>query len=159
MTLYSSYFNRAEDLEPNPGFKSPPSTRPMSALPLVTLLRGQGIEQVIEGLRSPLMAIHTLADTLNKNPNVEVLHQPDTGILCFRMKPKDLTKHDIVALQKHLYQQIMSLGERSISITDVDGITALRLVVVSPHTTYEDLWQTITVLQQMVKLIDSNHLS
>ncbi len=37
MALHSHYFNRAEDSEPNPGLKSPPSTRPMSALPLVTI--------------------------------------------------------------------------------------------------------------------------
>lgn len=43
MTLHSSDFNRPGDVAPNPGLKSPPSTRPMSALPLVTILRGQGI--------------------------------------------------------------------------------------------------------------------
>jgi L-2,4-diaminobutyrate decarboxylase len=147
MTLYSSYFNRAEDVEPNPGIKSPPSTRPMSALPLVTILRGQGIEKVIEGLRSPLIAIRTLADTLDKKPDVEVLLKPETSILCFRMTPKGMPKHDLNALQKHLYQRIMFSGERSISITNLDNITALRLVIVSPHTTYEDLFETITVLR------------
>jgi hypothetical protein len=47
----------------------------------------------------------------------------------------------------------MSSGERSISIINIDSITALRLVVVSPHTTYEDLLETITVLQRLASQI------
>lgn len=147
MALHSSYFNRPGDEEPNPGVKSPPSTRPMSALPLVTILRGQGLGKVIEGLQSPLVAIRALADTLNTQADVEVLHQPDTGILCFRMTPEGTPAQDLDALQHRLYQRIMSSGERSISMTKLDGINALRLVVVSPYTTYEDLWETIQVLR------------
>jgi len=148
MALHSSYFNRPGDEEPNPGVKSPPSTRPMSALPLVTILRGQGLGKVIEGLQSPLVAIRALADTLNTQADVEVLHQPDTGILCFRMTPEGTPAQDLDALQHRLYQRIMSSGERSISMTKLGGITALRLVVVSPYTKYEDLWETIQELRQ-----------
>ena len=150
MALHSSYFNRPGDVEPNPGIKSPPSTRPMSALPLVTILRGQGLGKVIEGLQSPLVAIRTLADTLNTQADVEVLHRPDTGILCFRMTPEGTPSQDLDALQEQLYQRIMSSGERSISITKLGEITALRLVVVSPNTTYEDLWETIQELRNQL---------
>ena len=131
MALHSSYFNRPGEVEPNPGVKSPPSTRPMSALPLVTILRGQGLRKVIEGLRSPLVAMHALADTLENEPDVEVLHQPDTGILCFRMKPDGTPAQDLDSLQRKLYQRINSSGERSISMAKIGGQTALRLVVIS----------------------------
>ena len=153
MVLHSSYFNRSEDLETNPGLKSPPSTRPMSALPLVTILRGQGIEKIIAGLRSPLMAIRSLADALKEQPDVEVLHEPETGILCLRITPLGSTKQDLDVLQKKIYQQVMRSGERSISMTSLDEVTALRLVVVSPHTTYEDLLETIHELQRMAERI------
>lgn len=151
MALHSSYFNRAGDVEPNPGVKSPPSTRPMSALPLVTILRGQGLQKVIEDLRSPLKAIRKLADFLGTQPDIEVLHQPDTGILCFRIAPAGIRAQDLNDLQKQLYQKVIASGERSISITELDGVTALRLVVVNPNTTYADLIETITVLQGLVK--------
>jgi L-2,4-diaminobutyrate decarboxylase len=151
MALHSSYFNRPGGEEPNPGLKSPPSTRPMSALPLVTILRGQGLVKVIESLQSPLVAIRALAEALNNQADVEVLHQPDTGILCFRMTPQGTPAQDLDALQRKLYQQIMSSGEHSISMTQLNGITALRLVVVSPHTTFEDLWETIQELRSAVR--------
>ena len=155
MALHSSYFNRSEDVEPNPGIKSPPTTRPMSALPLVTMLRGQGIEKIIQGLRSPLIAIRRLAESLNKQPDVEVLHEPETSILCFRMTPKGMPQHDLNDLQKNLFSQIMSSGKRSISISQLDSVTALRLVVVSPQTTYQDLFETITLLRHMADSITS----
>ena len=150
MALHSSYFNRPGEPEPNPGLKSPPSTRPMSALPLVMILRGQGLDKVVEDLRSPLVAIHELANSLITQADIEVLHQPDTGILCFRMTPKGTLARDLDALQSRLFQQVMSSGERSISLTEIDGQKALRLVVVSPYTTYEDLWETIQVLRKSV---------
>jgi L-2,4-diaminobutyrate decarboxylase len=150
MALHSSYFNRAEDAALNPGLKSPPSTRPMSALPLVTILRGQGIDRVVENLRSPLVAIRELADHLMEQQDVEVMHQPDTGILCFRMTPPGTPTYKLDALQQSLYRQVMAAGERSISMTRLDGMTALRLVVVSPHTTCEDLFKTIEGLRNQI---------
>lgn len=150
MALFSSYFNRAEDQEPNPGIKSPPSTRPMSALPLVAILRGQGINQVIENLRSPLLAIGELSEYLKKQADIEVLHQPDLGILCFRMTPQGIHSKGLDALQMSLYQRIMASGERSLSMTRLDGKTVLRLVVVSSQTTFEDLFNTIEAIRNYI---------
>ena len=148
MALHSSYFNREEDVAPNPGIKSIPSTRPMSALPLVTILRGQGIDRVIEALRSPLEAIRTLADKLENIDDVELMHEPATGILCFRMTPEGVSNLELDSLQKRLYQQVLASGERSISMTKLDGQAVLRLVVVSPHTKFEDLFETINYLRR-----------
>ena len=50
MALHSGYFNRADEAVPNPGLKSPPSTRPLSALPLVTAIRGRGLDGLIDDL-------------------------------------------------------------------------------------------------------------
>ncbi|MCP4359873.1 MAG: aspartate aminotransferase family protein [Chloroflexi bacterium] len=150
MALHSHYFNRAEDSEPNPGLKSPPSTRPMSALPLVTILRGQGLSQVVERLRKPLVAIHTLADYIHTLPDVELCHQPDTGILCFRMIPIGKSEAELDKLQNQLFTRIMSTGERSISITNLGGKSVLRLVIVSPHTMFADLRETVDLLRQTI---------
>ncbi len=152
MAIHSGYFNRPDDVEPNPGLKSPPSTRPMSALPLVTILRGQGMDQVIEGLRAPLEAISSLVEYLCDQPEIEVCHKPDTGILCFRMVPSGVSGLKLEALQRLLYERILSAGERSISITTLKGRTVLRLVVVSPHTAFEDLRETIEMLQETVRM-------
>ena len=156
MALYSDYFNRAEDVEPNPGLKSPPSTRGMAALPLVTILRGQGLQRVLSDLRIPLEAVRQLADYLETQPDFELCHRPDTGILCFRLIPPEsnLSPTEQDALQRQLYDRTMTFGERSISMTNLNGRIVLRVVSVSPHTKFEDYLETIEALRMLAKDLD-----
>jgi L-2,4-diaminobutyrate decarboxylase len=149
MALHSHYFNRPDDAEPNPGLKSPPSTRPMSVLSLATILRGQGLRQVVEGLRKPLTAVRALADYVNTIPGAELCHHPDTGVLCFRITSPDIPESSADTLQRYLYKNVMSSGLRSISITNLGGRTVLRLVLVTPHTSLAHLKETIDTLRKM----------
>jgi L-2,4-diaminobutyrate decarboxylase len=144
MALYSDYFYRQGDIEPSPGLKSPPSTRPFSALPLVTSLRYQGMAKVRQRLRAPLAAIQSLADYLNSQADVELCHQPDTGIVCFRITPEGFPEERLDQLQRYVYERIMTGGERSISMTKLDHKTVLRLVAISPSVTNEALMETIS---------------
>jgi L-2,4-diaminobutyrate decarboxylase len=153
MALHSHYFNRPDIEEPNPGLKSPPSTRPMSALALVTIIRGQGLELLVKNLRAPLDAIRSLADYIHTLPEVELPHQPDTGIICFRMTPPGYSEQELDLLQQTIYSRIMSAGKRSISITELGGKKVLRLVVVSPHTSYLDLQRSIEVISTLANEI------
>ena len=83
--IFGDYFNPEEDPKPNPGLKSPPTTRPFSALPMVTSLRYQGMKKLVERLRAPLAAIKETAYRVEAEPEVELSLIPDTGILCFRV--------------------------------------------------------------------------
>ena len=164
MALFSGYFNRADDPMPNPGLKSPPSTRPLAALPLVAALRGQGLTALVQGLRAPLSAMRELAAFLADQPDVALYHKPDTGILCFRMvpgahsplgspAPLDEMQFDAAqldALQQALFDGVLQSGVRAVSVTKLAGRTVLRLVSVSPHVTGRDLQETIAVLRQLM---------
>ena len=109
----------------------------------------EGIQ--LGGLALIVLAGCILIYLLKKLPDVEVLHEPETGILCLRMTPMGSAQQDLEALQKQIYQQVMRSGERSISMTSLDEVTALRLVVVSPHTRYDDLMETIDELQRLAE--------
>jgi glutamate/tyrosine decarboxylase-like PLP-dependent enzyme len=109
----------------------------------VAILRGQGVRQVIDDLRAPLVAIRSLAGHLQSQPDIQLMHQPDTGILCFRVLPAPISEGELDALQRQLYDRLMSSGKRSISMTKLGGKQVLRVVIVSPHTTYDDLRETI----------------
>lgn len=148
MSLHSHYFNRPGETEPNPGLKSPPSTRPMSVLPLVSILRGQGLRRVVEGLRAPLLAIRELASYLRDLPDVELCHLPDTGILCFRLAPHGAAEGTLDLLQQKLYSQIMKAGERTISTTRLEGRQVLRLVTVNPDTNFQHLRDSVDWLRR-----------
>lgn len=148
MAVYSGYFNRKEDTRPNPGLKSPPSTRPFAALSLVASMRYQGMRKLIKRLRAPLAAIKTLAESLKREPDIKLCHQPDTGILCFRITPEGFPDNQLDELQLYIYNKIMTGGRRSISLTELDGKTYLRLVAISPSVTNEALMETIQVVRE-----------
>lgn len=149
MTLYSGYFNREEDAEPNPGYKSPPTTRPFSALPLVTSILSLGVEGVTARLRSHLEAIQAAADFLRAQPDFELMHQPDTGIVCFRYVPVGVAAAQLSQLQRRIYEQIMGSGERTISTTVLAGETVLRLVAITPQVTAASLIETIELIRSL----------
>lgn len=156
MALYSDYFNREEDVdvEPNPGLKSAPSTRPFSALSLVASLRYQGMKKVIERLRAPLVAIRSLAEYLEKETDIQLVHFPDTGILCFRYRPGGIVGDQLDDLQEYIYKKILVEGRRSVSITKLNNKNVLRLVAISPSVTFEALLETIS----NIRSIGANHL-
>jgi L-2,4-diaminobutyrate decarboxylase len=143
MTIHSGYFNRPEETVPNPGLKSPPSTRPFAALPLVASLRYQGLKAVRKRLEAPLAAMRSLAEHLAKASDIQLLHRPDTGILCFRLRPPDCPENRIDDLQQYIYQQILAEGKRSISLIRLNTQSALRLVALSPAVSLAALLETI----------------
>jgi len=149
MALFSSYFNRPHSIQPNPGVKSVPSTRPLSMLPLVTSIRHQGLKAVVERLRTPLVNIRELAAFLVQQQDLELCHQPDTGILCFRIVPAGLNEEKLNQLQQNIYTRIMQQGERTISLTQLDGRTVLRLVAVSPSVTTAAMMDTIDEVRRV----------
>ena len=152
MTLFSDYFNREEDTEPNPGMKSPPSTRPFSALPLVTSIKYQGLKKVIERLRAPLETVKTVYERLKEDPEIELFHEPDTGVLCFRVYPAGVPENKLDSLQKYIFNSIMNEGKRSISMTKLDQKQVLRIVAVSPSVTSEAVLGTISNVKEIAKL-------
>jgi L-2,4-diaminobutyrate decarboxylase len=143
VTLYSSYWNREDAVEPNPGVKSIPTTRPMTVLPLVTSIRHLGLEGVVERLRAPLDAIRQLADFVANQADLELCHRPDTGILCFRVTPTGASASELDQLQKHVYDTLLSEGQRPVSISQIGGQTVLRLVAISPLVTAADMIETV----------------
>jgi L-2,4-diaminobutyrate decarboxylase len=143
MAIYGEYFNRRDDPYPNPGLKSAPSTRPMSALALVACLRHLGLAGLRWRLRAPLTAVKAFAEKLSGEPDIELCHRPDTGILCLRLVPEGFPSDRLDELQLHIFNRIQAEGERSVSITRVDGRAALRFVAISPAVTVDSLLESV----------------
>jgi L-2,4-diaminobutyrate decarboxylase len=149
MTVFSDYFNRKEDPEPNPGLKSPPSTRPFSSLPLVTSIRYLGLKGVIERLRAPLVAIRNFAKNLKKEDDIELCNEPELGIVCFRIIPKNFPANQLDKLQRYVYDKVMARRERTISFTKLDDETVLRVLAITPEVTTEALMDTLDHVREI----------
>jgi L-2,4-diaminobutyrate decarboxylase len=148
LAIYGEYFNRRDDPNPNPGLKSPPSTRPLAALSLVASIRHQGMDGVLRRLRAPLLAVRNAAEKLRRESDVELVNEPETGVLCLRIVPPGVGEPELSALQRRIYEKIQSGRERSISITELGGKSVLRLVAVSSRVTEASLLETGAVLRR-----------
>jgi glutamate/tyrosine decarboxylase-like PLP-dependent enzyme len=161
MALHSGYFNRKDDDVPNPGTKSAPSTRPLSALPLVTALKGRGLDGVVVDLRAHLHAIRELDAVLRaeRHPTLPIrpVHRPDTGILCFELDLPGLDPAQGDALHRAIYARILAEGTRTISVTVLDGRTVLRLLTVSAHIRVADFLETIAAVRRVAAMCLQNH--
>jgi aromatic-L-amino-acid decarboxylase len=151
MAIYGEYFNRKDDPEPNPGLKSPPSTRPLSALPLVTSILHLGMRKMIERLRAPLKAVKTLYERLRDEPDIELPHAPDTAILCIRVVPEGFPPSKLDDLQKFIHESIKKEGRRSISMTRLDDKSVLRFVAISPNVTEDAMMATVEEARRLTK--------
>ena len=147
--VYGDYWNRRGDPEPNPGLKSPPSTRPLSALPLVTSIRHLGIEKIIQRLRTPLVAIKTVHETFLNRRDIELCHEPDLGILCFRITPEGFPNEQLDQLQQFIYDKAKIEGKHSISLTKIGNKTVLRLVIINENITTEAILDTFSYIKTL----------
>lgn len=151
MAMYGDYWNREGDPEPNPGLKSPPSTRPFSALPLITSINYLGLDNMVQKLRTPLLAVETVYKNLQKDPDIELCHNPDLGILCIRLTPEGFPKMQLDQLQQYVYDRTKTEGKRSISLTRIQNKTVLRLVIINEHITPETIMETIEYIRALAK--------
>ena len=156
VNVYSNYFNRKEEEMPNPGLKSPPSTRPFSALPLVASIKTQGLHGLRKRLRSSINAVNDLAEFLIDDAEIEIMNEPDTGVICFRVQPVEIDKQDLCSLQEYVYKRTNLEGKRAISIATIKGKKVLRLVSVSPEVTVRALKSTILSIKEMAKKFVKN---
>jgi len=143
MALFADYFNRPDSVEPNPGTKSVPSTRPFTALPIVTSILHRGLAGVRADLAQPVNVMEALHAFLDSQTDTEPLHAPDTGIQCFRIIPAGVPPERLNELQTLIYRNLLAAGERSLSITGLGEVTALRLVSVATAVTLPDAVATV----------------
>ena len=151
MAIYSDYFNRKQEREPNPGLKSPPSTRPLSALPLVAALRHQGLDGIKARLRAPLSVVARAVDYVTDHGELELMLPPDLGIFCVRVQPAGLAPEVLNDLQQYLYQRVIREGRRSVSLTVIENRAALRFLILSPATRLADIIDTFDYLLEIAR--------
>ena len=113
---------------------------------------------MIERLRAPLEAVKTVYENLKTDPEIELCHKPDTGILCFRLMPSGFTESKLDNLQTYIFERIIREGRRSISSTRLDEKQVLRIVAISPGVTSEAIMETISIVKEMGKMYNSSSI-
>lgn len=120
----------------NGGKRSFECTKAMSALHVYTLYRTYGESIFTENIETLYGMAEEFADLIKKNDNFELAYQPQCNIVCFRYSKgeKDLTE-----LNSAIRQALLEEGNFYIVQTVLNGHLYLRVSVMNPLTTVNEL--------------------
>ncbi|MDN3354383.1 pyridoxal-dependent decarboxylase [Actinomadura sp. DC4] len=104
--------------------------RPM-IMPLWTLWAIYGRALFAEKIEYLCRLTHDAHGILLAEPDFETLHHPEANILCFRYRPPGVEKEHLHRLQLEIRKKIRSDGRFFISKVDVEGVAALRVVMMN----------------------------
>lgn len=100
----------------------------------------QVFEKKLNHLVDMTKAAHDYLDSL---PDFEVVHEPESNILCFVHRPlnmgADIDAAAFSQLQLKLRDRVRAAGDRFISKVDLDGATVLRIVLMNHRIDLSDI--------------------
>lgn len=72
---------------------------------------------------------------LEEEPDFETVHRPEANIICFRYRPEWIGEDEVSDFQVQIRDRIKHRGQFFISKVDVDGVAALRVVMMNHQIT------------------------
>lgn len=108
-------------------------------------------EQIFEQMVDRVMDIaQRLYEFLNDQPDFQALHTPECNILAFRYVPQSLAQAAdsvIDAFQRDVRTRLIQSGHFYIVQTTLDNRAALRVAVMNPMTTTDDLQELLAAIR------------
>jgi glutamate/tyrosine decarboxylase-like PLP-dependent enzyme len=98
------------------------------------------------------------ADEVRKRGDLELRSGPAMGIVCFRYIPRDIGREgeagvEIDLLQREIVNALIRDGFAMLTTTVIGGVTVLRMCMINPRTTHEDVLQTLDLLCRLGRAI------
>lgn len=130
---------KATDEWHNIGRRSFECTKLSMSVKIAALWRCHGEELFAENLRAVHALARTFAERLHARPPFEVAVEPESNIVCFRLRPSGLADAEVDALNAAIRKRIVGSGEFYIVQTVLRGRTWLRVALMNPFTEPEHL--------------------
>ena len=88
---------------------------------------------------------------LRKSPNWEIVSPAHLAILNFRYNSihEKLSEKELDKLNQRIYKEIIRSKEAHLVTTILNGQVVLRMCLINPRTTFEDIKQTITKCEEI----------
>ena len=123
-------------------------TRSFRALKLWMSLKVFGLEAFRHAVNRGIMLAEHAERVLRRSPCWEVVTAAQLGIVSFRYLPANGSEQTANAINLELIRAMMEDGFAALSSTTLRGKTALRLCIINPRTSEQDLEGTIERLER-----------
>lgn len=122
-------------------------TRPMMGARVYTVLRKYGGDAIGDYVTATIDLSKQFAARLEESNDFEVVIEPSCNIICFRLLPSD--GQDINAFNAHLRLAMLRDGRFYIVQTTIKKQIYLRVTLMNPFTTMEDLKELMVKLREL----------
>ncbi|MBO3086192.1 pyridoxal phosphate-dependent decarboxylase family protein [Cellulomonas fengjieae] len=139
VTWHADYLNPADADEPNQVDKSLQTTRRFDALKLWTTLRALGADGIGAMFDTVLDLAARVHDELERDPDLELVGRTDLSTVLFRYQPLDVTDEQADRLVPLVRRVLFESGRAIVAKTVVDGRPCLKLTLLNPDTTLDDV--------------------
>ncbi|WP_435102650.1 pyridoxal phosphate-dependent decarboxylase family protein [Halarchaeum sp. P4] len=141
---------------PNLVAKSTQTTRRFDALKPYLAFRAVGRERFGALVESTLEVANRTATLLDSAEDFELVAPPSLNTVVFRYRPrKGLDAEAVSDLNAAVREALLEDGRAVVARTDVEGVTSLKLTLLNPTTTLDDVAATLDAIRDVAADVDA----
>lgn len=145
---HADYLNPLENEEPNQVDKSLQTTRRFDALKLWVTLRALGADKVGEMFDEVIDLAARTHDLVDEDPELELVGRTQLSTVLFRVQPEGAGAATQDALVAGVRRVLFESGIALVAKTVVDGRPCLKLTLLNPETTIEDVGSILSKVKE-----------
>ncbi|CUR55347.1 L-2,4-diaminobutyrate decarboxylase [metagenome] len=147
VTWHADYLNPKDSAHPNQVDKSLQTTRRFEALKLWMTLRVMGADAIGDHLDTVIDLTDAVAAELTTMPDIDVAAAPQLSTIVFRHCPPGLDEAALAELNAAIRAELFDEGRALVAATRVDGRSFLKLTLLNPIATVEDVLGVVEMVR------------
>ena len=147
VTYHADYLNPRSSALPNQVDKSMQTTRRFDALKLWMTLRTMGADAIGDYVDAVIDLAAVGHELMRDDADIEVVTAPTLSTLVFRFRPDGMSEDDADEVNPAIRRLIAGSGSAVIAGTTTDGRAWLKLTMLNPETTTDDLIAVLALVK------------
>ncbi len=144
---HADYLNPLENDEPNQVDVSLQTTRRFDALKLWVTLRALGPARIGEMFDTVIDLAASVGDEIAADPELELVGRTQLSTVLFRVRPEGVDDATCDALVAGVRRVLFESGRALVAKTVIDGRPCLKLTLLNPETTSDDIRQILAMVK------------
>lgn len=149
--IHADYLEGVEQKHINLQDYGPQQTRNFRALKLWLTFKAFGVQNLAAAVEQGIKAAELAQTMIEASDSLSVVTPACIGIVTFQYQPKSgtITPEAMNRVNAEIAKRTIDHGDIMVSTTRVRGATVLRMCLINPATTRDDIAMTLTILERL----------
>lgn len=138
-------------------------TKPVRSMKLWMTLQVMGTDLVSDKIAWGIQSAELAEKLIRKNPVIEIISPAQMAVINFRYNPAGLTEEQKDKLNVMISEKMLDNGYAGVFTTELNGKKVLRLCMIHPDTTREEIRKTVSLMdhyyQELMKKVSSSRIA